>query len=130
MSKSRNRLSAQGVRTLTYNEKGNNRYADGGHLYLQLNRNGGKYWQMRYRRPTNKKPNVLSLGTYPSVTLAEVRQKRDEAEKLIVQGIDPAEQRNQYRQQVLTQHENTFAVLGAARKKRKDGRPYSFAWSD
>lgn len=111
MSKSRNRLSAQGVRTLTYNEKGNNRHADGGNLYLQLNRNGGKYWQMRYRRPTNKKPNVLSLGTYPPVTLAEARQKRDEAEKLIVQGIDPAEQRNQYRQQVLTQHENTFAVL-------------------
>lgn len=111
MSKSRNRLSAQGVKTLTYNEKGNNRHADGGNLYLQLNRNGGKYWQMRYRRPTNKKPNVLSLGTYPPVTLAEARQKRDEAEKLIVQGIDPAEQRNQYRQQVLTQHENTFAVL-------------------
>ena len=33
----------------------------------------------------------LSFGMYPLVSLADARKKRDEAKKLLVDGIDPAE---------------------------------------
>jgi hypothetical protein len=44
---------------------------------------------MKYRRPSGKKEDRLTLGVWPAVTLAQVRAKRDEAKKLLVQGNDP-----------------------------------------
>ena len=35
--------------------------------YLLIHPNGGKYWQLRYR--FGGKQKVLSLGTYPEVSL-------------------------------------------------------------
>lgn len=43
---------------------------------------------MKYRRPSDKKEDRLAFGVWPSVTLAQARAKRDEAKKLLVQGID------------------------------------------
>jgi len=37
------------------------------------------------------KRRTLALGVYPTVTLAEARTKREEAKKLIAQGIDPVQ---------------------------------------
>jgi hypothetical protein len=34
---------------------------------------------------------MLALGKYPEVSLADARARRDEARKLIVNGIDPSE---------------------------------------
>lgn len=49
---------------------------------------------MKYRRPSDKKEDRLTFGVWPTVTLAQARAKRDEAKKLLVQGIDPkAEQK-------------------------------------
>lgn len=49
---------------------------------------------MKYRRPIDKKEDRLAFGVWPTVTLADVRAKRDDAKKLLVQGIDPkAEQK-------------------------------------
>lgn len=68
--------------------------ADGGGLYLEVSAKGSKYCRMKYRRPSDKKEDRLVFGVWPTVTLAEARAKRDEAKKLIVQGIDhKAEQR-------------------------------------
>lgn len=44
---------------------------------------------MKYRRPSDKKEDRLSFGVWPTVTLAQGRAKRDEAKKLLVEGIDP-----------------------------------------
>jgi hypothetical protein len=33
---------------------------------------------------------TLSMGIYPQVTLAVTRERRDEARKLLVNGIDPS----------------------------------------
>ncbi|PHM30680.1 integrase [Xenorhabdus mauleonii] len=44
---------------------------------------------MKYYRPTNKKEDRLAFGVYPTVPLADERSKRDEAKKLMAQGIDP-----------------------------------------
>ncbi len=50
---------------------------------------GSKYWRMKYHRPTDKKEDRMAFGVYPAVSLAEARAKRDEAKKLMAQGIDP-----------------------------------------
>lgn len=49
--------------------------------------NGSKYWQLGYR--FNGKQKVFSIGVYPAVSLADARQRRDEAKRLLAQGIDP-----------------------------------------
>ena len=63
------------------------KHSDGGGLYLHVTA-AGKYWRMNYRLYGKQK--TLSLGVYPSVSLAQARRGRDEAKKLIAQSIDPS----------------------------------------
>jgi len=65
--------------------------ADGAGLVLLINPNGSRWWRFRYRYDGKEK--MLSLGVYPDVSLKEAREKRDEARKLIAQGIDPSAQK-------------------------------------
>jgi len=60
---------------------------DGGGLMLVVNPNGSKWWRWRYYRNDGRE-NMVSLGVYPVVTLKMARQRRDEARRLLVQGID------------------------------------------
>lgn len=53
-----------------------------------LNFIDGKYWHLIYY--FNGKRKKLALGVYPTVTLKMARDLRDEARRLLVQGIDPA----------------------------------------
>ncbi|SEQ09388.1 Integrase [Rosenbergiella nectarea] len=87
------KLNARQVETAKPKDK-TYKLADGGGLYLEVSAKGSKYWRMKYRRPTDKKEDRLAFGVWPIVTLAQARARRDEAKKLISQGIDPkAEQR-------------------------------------
>lgn len=68
--------------------------SDGDGLQLIVKPNGRKGWRFRYTRPDgSRKRNMMSFGSYPTVTLAEAREKASEARRLVSQGIDPAEQR-------------------------------------
>jgi integrase len=64
---------------------------DGGGLYLLVNPTGSRWWRLKYRVSGREK--LLSLGVYPDVSLKLARDRRDEARKLIAQGIDPSAQR-------------------------------------
>ena len=87
------KLNARQVETAKPKDK-TYKMADGGGLYLEVSAKGSKYWRMKYRRPYDKKEDRLAFGVWPTVTLAQARAKRDEAKKLLVQGIDPkAEQK-------------------------------------
>ncbi|KHT31881.1 tyrosine-type recombinase/integrase [Pectobacterium carotovorum] len=87
------KLNARQVETAKPKDK-TYKMADGGGLYLEITTRGSKYWRMKYRRPIDKKEDRLAFGVWPTVTLADARTKRDEAKKLLVQGIDPkAEQK-------------------------------------
>ncbi len=66
---------------------------DGGGLFLSVPPNGKKRWRLKYN--FNGKEKLLSLGVYPSTTLAAARKKREEAKELIAQGIDPSRQRKE-----------------------------------
>ena len=56
--------------------------------YASVPPTGARLWRFRYRHNGNAR--MLSLGAWPAVTLADARQRRDEARKLVAQGIDPS----------------------------------------
>ena len=61
---------------------------DGGGLYLEVAPSGGKWWRLKYRFQGKEKR--ISLGTYPAVGLKDARERREQAKKLLAQGIDPS----------------------------------------
>ncbi|AMH00568.1 DUF4102 domain-containing protein [Serratia liquefaciens] len=65
--------------------------SDSGNMFLLVHPNGSRYWRLRYRFLGKEK--TLALGVYPETSLSAARGKRDEARKLIAEGIDPCEQR-------------------------------------
>ncbi|MDO4709556.1 MAG: integrase arm-type DNA-binding domain-containing protein [Pseudomonadota bacterium] len=88
--------------------------ADGGGLYLLVTAKGGKWWRLDYRRPVTGKRNTLSLGTYPETTLSEARAKREEAKKLLGDGIDPGEARAEKKAQAKHEADSTFPKIAEA----------------
>ena len=63
--------------------------ADEKGLYLFVQASGGKLWRFDYRFDGKRK--TLALGAYPDVSLADARNKRDDARKLLANDIDPSE---------------------------------------
>lgn len=57
-------------------------------LYLLLAPSGGKWWRVKYRYTGKEK--LLSLGTYPEVSLAKAREDREGARRQLAAGIDPS----------------------------------------
>jgi integrase len=60
-------------------------------MYLLIKPDGCRYWRMNYR--FGGKQKTLALGVYPTVTLADARQRREDARKLLANGIDPGDVR-------------------------------------
>ncbi|MGV7818868.1 integrase arm-type DNA-binding domain-containing protein, partial [Mycobacterium kansasii] len=83
--------------------------SDGYGLYLYIDKNQQKFWRFDYSRPFTKKRNTLSFGPYPEVSLAEARQKREDARSLIAQDIDPHEEKKRIIQEHILSEKNTFA---------------------
>jgi integrase len=67
--------------------------SDGGGLVLDVRPTGAGWWRLRYWR--DGREGMLSLGTYPTVSLADARGRRDEARKQIAAGADPSVQRKE-----------------------------------
>ena len=65
-------------------------------LYLEVTPTGSKLWRLKYR--VGGKEKKLAFGAYPLTTLAEAREHRDTARKLLANGIDPGEQKKADRQ--------------------------------
>ena len=75
----------------------------GNGLSLEVSPEGGKRWRFRYR--FQGKAKMVSLGTFPLVTLKEARNRAVEAKKEVEQGIDPAAKKK------VVQGGNTFQVV-------------------
>lgn len=96
---------------------------DGGGLYVEVTPNGGKWWRWKYRRPVTGKENRLSFGTYPDVGLADARDKRDAARKLLAAGTDPGESRKAERIAGAERAANSFEVVAREWLAKRDWVP-------
>jgi integrase len=81
-------------------------------MFLLVHPNGSKYWRMKYRHAAKEK--LLALGVYPDVSLADARERRDDARKLLAKGKDPAEVKREAKAVLAAeaaQAENCFAFV-------------------
>ncbi len=81
---------------------------DGGGLFLMVTPSGGKLWRFKYRYDGKQK--LLALGAYPEVSLADARQKREDARKLLASKNDPGAARKAQIQDNLQKSE-TFETI-------------------
>lgn len=116
------KLNDQKCRTAKPKEK-NYKLSDGGGLYLEVTTKGGKLWRMKYRFMNKEKK--LSIGEYPAITLADARERREEAKKLLANGLDPSAVKQEIKHERILENANTFEVI--AREWHEHKRP---EWSE
>ncbi|AMN44736.1 tyrosine-type recombinase/integrase [Rhodoplanes sp. Z2-YC6860] len=83
--------------------------SDGNGLALLVMPNGSKLWRFRYHFHNVEK--MLSLGSYPEVSLVDAREKRDDARKVLRSGNDPAVARATEKESEAVAAVNTFEVM-------------------
>lgn len=69
---------------------------DGDNLFLIIDPNGGKWWRMRYWYGGKEKS--VSLGIYPTITLAQAREKKQEVRRALADDKDPTVERKHRKQ--------------------------------
>ncbi|HMP01716.1 MAG TPA: tyrosine-type recombinase/integrase [Gemmatales bacterium] len=82
---------------------------DGEGLFLLVMPNGSKYWRLKYF--FNGKEKTLALGVYPDIALADARDRRAQAKKLLATGTDPSEAKKQAKQRATLTSINTFEAV-------------------
>lgn len=103
-------LSAAQVKSLKHEPgKKETRIHDGLGLYLFIADKDAKYW--RFKSRFQGKGILLSLGTYPTVSLAEARAKTLELVNLIKSGVNPAENRKAQMAAITSASANSFEVV-------------------
>lgn len=83
--------------------------SDGEGLFLVVMPNGSKYWRLRYFFFGKEK--LLALGVYPDVTLADARDRRAQAKKVLAAGNDPGDAKKQAKQTAVLNATNTFEAI-------------------
>lgn len=101
-------------------KSGNGRkLSDGGGLYLVRLPSGRATWQIKYR--INGAEKSFSVGPFDDVSLAEARDARKEAKKLIKVGKDPVQARRLDRAAEVASSGETFNNLADAWLKKEKG---------
>ncbi|WP_136799697.1 tyrosine-type recombinase/integrase [Desulfosediminicola ganghwensis] len=91
--------------------KGQCRLADGKGLFFEITISGSKRWLYRYKI-LGKNGNYI-IGHYPEISLQAARQARDEAKKLVQEGVNPAAARREKKlQKIALQHQEKQRRLG------------------
>ncbi|MCS5980257.1 tyrosine-type recombinase/integrase [Klebsiella pneumoniae subsp. pneumoniae] len=93
---------------------------DGQGLSLLIEPNGSKSWRFRYRYAG--KPKMISLGVYPTITLADARSRRDDARKLVAEGKNPSEVRKEQKIALKTESENAFEKIATEWHQMKSAK--------
>lgn len=79
-------LTDKDVRAAVAREKAY-KLTDSNGLFLHVSPKSHKGWRFKYR--FEGKEQLLTLGAYPEVSLADAREKRNDARKLLREGRDP-----------------------------------------
>lgn len=90
---------------------GNRNYKlnDGFGLYLLVTASGGKLWRFDYR--FGEKRGNMALGIYPEITLAEARERREEARKLLSHGVNPGSAKRAQKEAATAQIRDSFEAV-------------------
>lgn len=96
---------------------------DGGGLFLHITPAGQRYWRLKYRFAGKEK--LLALGVYPRVGLKEARNRRDEAKRLLDDGVDPSVERKVRKVATAERAANNFEAVA-----REWYAKYAPGWSD
>jgi integrase len=67
--------------------------SDGGGLQLWVQPTGSRLWRLAFR--FRGKQKLLALGAYPAISLADARQARDDAKRLLTAGVDPSQHKKE-----------------------------------
>ena len=92
-------------------------------LFLVVTPAGGRWWRQRYTYAAKEK--LLSLGTYPEVSLSDAREKRDAIRKQLAAGNDPSMRRQAERRALIGASANTFKAVALEWHKQ-----YKPQWSE
>jgi integrase len=82
---------------------------DSAGLFLIITPSGGKWWRFKYHYAGKEK--LLSLGTYPIISLKDARDRRDQERKRLVDKIDPAVNRLAVKAAWMGDQANSFEVV-------------------
>ncbi len=113
------KLTDAQVRNLTAPGK----HADGGGLYVELAKAGGRYWRMKYR--FGGKEKRLAFGVYPGVSLKDARELANKARKVLKSGGDPGELRKAEKIKAVHESINTLEAVARDWLTHQAGRWYA-----
>lgn len=89
-------------------------YGDGGGLYLQVSDRKTKAWVFRFM--IAGKARKMGLGDFELVSLKEARRKREAAYSLVVDGIDPIDDRDARKAALAVEKAKTISFKEAAER--------------
>lgn len=72
--------------------------------------NGSKYWRLKYFFAG--KERLLALGVYPEISLADARERKAQARKLLAAGKNPADAKKDAKRILLAKAQNSFEAVG------------------
>lgn len=105
-------LTAVEVRNAKPDPTRDYKLTDGGGLYLFVTRKGARSWRLKYR--FGGKEKVATFGLYPEVSLADARERREAARRMLRENKDPVAEAERQRQEAIAAAGATFQAAALA----------------
>ena len=99
------------------------RYADGGGLHLYISKAGGKSWVQRIT--IDRRRRDIGLGAFPSVGLAQAREKAADNRTAVAEGRDPVAEKHS---PAMPTFREAARAVHAANKPRWRNERHSASW--
>lgn len=93
------------IKNLTPGSKTYKKFDKGG-LFIEVRKTGKKFFRFKYA--FSGKPQLLSLGEYPAVSLKKARDKVIDAKRQLAEGVNPAQVKREQKQ---SQYKATFGEV-------------------
>lgn len=81
--------------------------------FMVVETNIKKLWRFRYQRPATKQRNMMGLGAFPALSLADARRLRADYLSLLANGIDAKTQAEQVTEQQQIALDSIFSTVAA-----------------
>jgi integrase len=102
-------LTSQQIKNVKPDVTRTQKLFDGHGLFLEVTPKGSKRWRLKYRFAGKEK--LISLGLFPLIGLKEARDKRDDARRMVANGVDPSAQRQAVRDAAIAHDLHNFEAI-------------------